>query len=69
MANYTTIAEVRIVGPLGRRKLRDLSAEDMDRWLRAQVREVSTRTLRLMHSILNRAVPGQWPATRSSADV
>jgi len=56
VANYTTIAEVRIIGSLGRRKLRELSAEDVDRWLRAQAREVSTRTLRLMHSILNRAV-------------
>ena len=28
----------------------------MDRWLRAQAKEVSTRTLRLLHSILNRAV-------------
>ena len=56
VANYTTIAETRIIAPLGRRKLRDLSAEDVDRWLRAQAREVSTRTLRLMHSILNRAV-------------
>ncbi|MFC4949033.1 site-specific integrase [Pseudonocardia sp. GCM10023141] len=56
VTNYTNIAETRIVAPLGRRKLRDLSAEDVDRWLRAQSREVSTRTLRLMHSILNRAV-------------
>jgi integrase len=56
VANYTTIAETRIVVPLGRRKLRDLSAEDVDRWLRAQAGEVSTRTLRLMHSILGRAV-------------
>ena len=56
VANYTTIAEVRIIAPLGRRRLRDLSAEDVDRWLRAQAKEVSTRTLRLMHSILNRAV-------------
>jgi integrase len=49
-------AETRIVAPLGRRKLRELSAEDVDRWLRAQAREVSSRTVRLMHSILNRAV-------------
>lgn len=56
VSNYTTIAETRIVAPLGRRKLRDLSAEDVDHWLRAQAREVSTRTLRLMHSILSRAV-------------
>lgn len=56
VSNYTTIAEFRVIAPLGRRKLRDLSAEDVDRWLRAQAREVSTRTLRLMHSILNRSV-------------
>ena len=56
VANYTTIAEVRIIAPLGRRRLRDLSAEDVDRWLRAQATQVSTRTLRLMHSILNRAI-------------
>ena len=28
----------------------------MDRWLRAEARTVSTRTLRLMHSLLNRAI-------------
>jgi integrase len=56
VANYTTIAEARIIGSLGRRRLRDLSAEDVDRWLRAEADEVSTRTLRLMHSLLNRAV-------------
>lgn len=28
----------------------------MDRWLRAESKEVSTRTLRLMHSILNRSI-------------
>lgn len=55
-ANYTTITQTRIIAPLGRRRLRDLSAEDVDRWLRAQANEVSTRTLRLMHSILNRAI-------------
>ena len=31
VANYTTIAEARIIAPLGRRRLRDLSAEDVDR--------------------------------------
>ena len=55
-ANYATLAEGRVIAPLGRRRLRDLSAEDVDRWLRAQAKEVSTRTLRLLHSILNRAV-------------
>lgn len=56
VSNYRTIAEKRIIVPLGARKLPDLSADDVDRWLDAESREVSTRTLRLMHSLLNRAV-------------
>ncbi len=54
--NYTSIAEARIIAPLGRRRLRNLSAEDVDRWLRSQAKEVSTRTLRLVHSLLYRAI-------------
>lgn len=56
LSNYTTIANKHVVGQLGARKLRDLTADDVDRWLRAESRVVSTRTLRLMHSLLNRAV-------------
>ena len=56
IANYRTIAESQIIPPLGARRLRDLSAEDVDQWLLTRSREVSTRTLRLMHSLLNRAV-------------
>jgi integrase len=56
VANYTTIVERHVVPQLGARRLRDLSAEDVDKWLRAESRAVSTRTLRLMHSLLNRAV-------------
>lgn len=56
VANYRTVAECHIIAPLGARKLRDLSADDVDRWLLAEARTVSTRTLRLMHSILNRAI-------------
>ncbi|MEV1295825.1 site-specific integrase [Pseudonocardia sp. NPDC049635] len=56
VSNYTTIAKKRIVAKLGGRKLRDLTADDVDRWLREASKAVSTRTLRLMHSLLNRAV-------------
>lgn len=54
--NYTTIANGRIVAQIGARRLRDLSAQDVDRWLLAESKLVSTRTLRLMHSLLNRSV-------------
>lgn len=56
LQNYRVTGENHVVGPLGARRLRDLSADDVDRWLRAESKVVSTRTLRLMHSILNRAV-------------
>jgi integrase len=56
VANYTTLANVHIVADLGARKLKELSASDVDRWLAAKAKTLSTRTLRLLHSILNRAV-------------
>jgi integrase len=54
--NYRSIAERHVIAPLGTRKLQDLSADDVDRWLREEAQTVSTRTLRLMHSLLSRAV-------------
>jgi integrase len=44
------------VPALGRRKLRTLSAEDVDQWLADESRECSTRTLRLLHSIPSRSI-------------
>jgi integrase len=54
--NYTTLAQAHIIPALGARKLRDLSATDIDRWLADKAKILSTRTLRLLHSLLNRAV-------------
>jgi hypothetical protein len=54
--NYRYLAEGHIIPKLGKRKLRDLSAEDVEKWLRSLAEAVSTRTLRLLHSLLNRAV-------------
>ncbi|WP_395109212.1 tyrosine-type recombinase/integrase [Actinomadura sp. SCN-SB] len=56
ISNYTTLAEKHIIPALGARKLRELSAEDVDKWLAEKAAELSTRTLRLLHSILSRAV-------------
>jgi integrase len=55
-ANYRIVAERHVIGPLGARRLRDLTADDVDRWLHAESRKVSTRTLRLSHSLLNRSM-------------
>ncbi|WP_328414267.1 site-specific integrase [Micromonospora sp. NBC_00389] len=54
--NYTILVRSHIISDLGARKLRDLSATDVDRWLMGKAQHLSTRTLRLLHSLLNRAV-------------
>lgn len=54
--NYRNLAEQHIIPALGARKLRELTAEDVDAWLEVKSTDVSTRTLRLLHSILSRAI-------------
>lgn len=56
VSNYRTMCERHVVPFLGHRKLRDLSADDVDKWLVAKAATHSTRTVRLMHGCLNRAV-------------
>lgn len=53
---YTTFARKHVIAALGARKLRDLSVEDVDAWLAKKSDELSTRSLKLIHGILNRAV-------------
>lgn len=53
---YRYQAEGHIIPYLGARKLRELTAEDVDKWLAERSSVLSTRTLRMIHSILNRAV-------------
>jgi integrase len=50
------LAEQHVIPALGARKLRDLTAEDVDRWLGDKARTLSTRTLQDIRSILRRAV-------------
>ncbi|MFC4060962.1 tyrosine recombinase XerC [Planomonospora corallina] len=52
----TILANKHIIPALGARKLVDLTADDVDRWLAAKAKELSTRTLRELRSILVRAV-------------
>ncbi|WP_433241538.1 site-specific integrase [Streptosporangium sp. CA-135522] len=53
---YTTFADKHVIPAVGARKLRDLSVEDVDRWLAGKTEELSTRSLKLIHGILNRSV-------------
>ena len=54
--NRRILATTHIVGPLGARKLRDLTAEEVDDWLAERAALVSTSTLQRIKSILRRAV-------------
>jgi integrase len=50
------LAAKHIIPALGARKLRELSADDVDRWLAAKAKALSTDTLRQIRSILKRSV-------------
>jgi integrase len=50
------LAETHIIPFLGARRLRALSATEVDRWLADRAEFLSTSTLRKLHSALNRAV-------------
>src|ERR1035441_9259530 len=52
----TILCQTHIIPALGARKLRDLRAEDVDKWLAAKARTLSTATLQRLHSCLNRAI-------------
>ncbi|MBB5775975.1 hypothetical protein HD596_002731 [Nonomuraea jabiensis] len=54
--NRRILAEQHVIPALGARKLRELSADDVDRWLAAKARTLSTETLRKIHSVLKRSI-------------
>ena len=53
---YRIYADTHIIPALGKRKLRQLAVEDVDRLLSDKSDSLSTRSLKIIHSILNRAV-------------
>jgi integrase len=50
------LARTHVIPDMGARRLRDLSAEDVDRWLARKAQTLSTRTLQGIHSVLNRSL-------------
>lgn len=56
LAKLRYLADTHVIPAVGARKLRALSAEDVDEWLAGKASVLSTRTLRDLHSILRRAV-------------
>lgn len=53
---YTILASTHVIPALGARKLHELSADDVDCWLAAEAKVLSTSTLQILHSILRRSV-------------
>jgi len=52
----TILANTHVIPALGARKLRELSADDIDRWLADRAQVLSTRSLREVRSVLKRAI-------------
>ncbi|GAA3180529.1 tyrosine-type recombinase/integrase [Nonomuraea roseoviolacea] len=52
----TILCKTHIIPALGARKLRDLTAEDVDKWLATKGKTLSTRTLQGLHGCLNRVI-------------
>lgn len=53
---YGYLARGHITPDLGARKLRDLSATEVDRWLEAKAKVLASSTVRRLHECLNRSV-------------
>ncbi len=56
MVNRTILARTHIIPALGARKLAQLSAEEVDEWLAAKAKTLSTDTVRRLLSILRQSV-------------
>lgn len=52
----TILANTHVIPALGARKLRELSADDVDKWLAGKAAILSTRTLGEVRSVLKRAI-------------
>lgn len=51
-----SLADNHVIPELGARKLRELSADEVDEWLGEKAKSLSTDTLRRLHSILRRSI-------------
>ena len=56
VSKYTILCKTHVVPHLGARKLRDLTAREIDAWLAGLASHLSTETLHRTHACLNRAV-------------
>ncbi len=54
--NYRSLATRNLIPQIGATKLQQLTADHLDEWMDERAEELSTRTLRLIHQILERAI-------------
>ncbi|MER6828956.1 tyrosine-type recombinase/integrase [Streptosporangium sp. NPDC000563] len=54
--NYRSLARKNLIPQIGAIKLKELTADYLDKWLDERAEELSTRSLRLVHQILERAI-------------
>lgn len=54
--DYRGYIDCHVIPGIGARKLRELSVDDIEEFLSARTTTLSTRSLRILHSILNRSV-------------
>ena len=56
IANYRSLADRNIIPQLGPVKLKELTADLLDEWMDERAGELSTRSLRLIHQIVERSI-------------
>ncbi|HEY5360959.1 MAG TPA: tyrosine-type recombinase/integrase [Streptosporangiaceae bacterium] len=54
--NYRSLSGKNLVPHIGDKKLKELTADHLDAWIDERAGELSTRSLRLIHQILERAI-------------
>ncbi|MFJ7967048.1 tyrosine recombinase XerC [Streptomyces sp. NPDC096324] len=69
---YKSLAENHVIPQLGKAKLRELEADDLDEWLEARAEVLATQSLRMVHSVLRRSISHaqrRGKAARNMADL
>ena len=54
--NYRSLADHNVIPQIGGIKVKELTADQLDEWLDERAEELSTRSLRLIHQIVERAI-------------
>ena len=54
--NYRSLADHNVIPQIGGIKVKELTADQLDDWLDERAEELSTRSLRLIHQIVERAI-------------